>query len=163
MAGFKILFFLPAVMVSATAFGSQVAVDVKLSPAGSFKAETAKITGSATKTADGVVAENIVVDATTFKTGISLRDEHFKKRLQTDKFPQIKLVKAVGKEGKGKARIEIMGMTKDYAGTYTVDGNTIKAQFPVKLPDLKITDVKYMGVGVKDEVVIHVDIPIAGK
>jgi hypothetical protein len=56
-----------------------------------------------------------------------------------------------------------MGETKDFAGTYDVDGSTLKAQFPVKLSELKITDVRYMGVGVKDEVVIHVELPIAGK
>lgn len=159
----RFLFLISAVSFSAGAFANSVAVDVKLSPAGSFKAESTKITGTATKTADGVMAENIEVDATAFKTGISLRDDHFKKRLKTDKFPKIKLVKALGKNGQGKARIDIMGMTKEYAGTYKIDGNTLKAEFPVKLSELKINDVKYMGVGVKDEVVIHVDLPIAGK
>lgn len=160
---FRFLFFFAAISLSATSYANTVAVDVKLSPAGSFKAESGKVTGTATKTADGVMAENVVVDATAFKTGIALRDEHFKKRLQTDKFPQIKLVKALGKDGKGKARIDIMGMTKEYAGTYKIDGKTLKAEFPVKLPDLKITDVKYMGVGVKDEVVVRVELPIEGK
>lgn len=163
MVVFRILFFVVAVAFSTSALANKVTVDVKLSPAGSFKGENTSVTGTATKTADGVMAENVVIDAAAFKTGIALRDDHLKKRLQNDKFPQIKLLKAVGKGGKGKARIEIMGMTKDYAGSYSVDGSTLKADFPVKLSELKITDVRYMGVGVKDEVVIHVELPIAAK
>lgn len=152
-----------AISLSTAVYASTVTVDVKLSPAGSFVGKAGGVTGSATKTADGVAAENVVIDATAFKTGISLRDDHLKKRLQTDKFPQIKLVKAFGKDGKGKAQIDIMGMTKEYDGTYKIEGDTLKAEFPVKLPELNITDVKYMGIGVKDEILVKVELPIEGE
>lgn len=145
----------------AQAAAGEVAVDVTLSPAGSFKAETKKVTGTASKTADGVVAENIIIDATTLVTGVSLRDDHLKKRLLTQKFPQIKLVKAIGKNGKGKGKIDIMGKSKTVEGTYTVDGGKLNAQFKMKLSDLAISDVSYMGIGVKDEVTVHVSVPIS--
>lgn len=144
----------------ARASAGEVAVDVTLSPAGSFKAETKKISGTAHKTADGVIAENVVIDATTLKTGVSLRDTHLKKRLLTEKFPQIKLVKAVGKDGKGRGIIDIMGTKKNVEGTYTVENNSLNAKFKMKLSDLKITDVNYMGIGVKDEVTVNVSIPL---
>lgn len=146
----------------AQASAGEVAVDVTLVPAGSFKAETKKVTGTAKKTPDGVVAENVVIDATTLVTGVSLRDTHLKKRLLTDKFPQIKLVKAIGKNGTGKGIVEIMGKKKNVDGTYTVDGKNLNAQFKMKLSDLAISDVSYMGIGVKDEVIINVNLPISG-
>lgn len=144
----------------AQASAGEVAVDVTLSPAGSFKAETKKVSGKAHKTADGVVAENVVIDATSLKTGVSLRDSHLKKRLVTEKFPKIKLVKAIGKNGQGKGIIEIMGSKKNVEGTYTIENNQLNAKFKMKLSDLKITDVNYMGIGVKDEVTVNVVLPI---
>lgn len=147
-------------LFSINAFANQVAVDVKLSPAGSFKAETSKVTGSAKKTADGVLAENVVVDVQSLKTGIELRDKHLKDYLKGKEYPQIKLIKATGKGGKGKGVMEIMGMKKEVDGTYEVAGSDLKAQFKMKLSELKITGVKYMGIGVKDEVVIKVNLPL---
>jgi len=144
--------------------GPGVAVDVTLSPAGSFRAETDKVTGTAFKTADGGVgAENVIVDMRTLKTGVSLRDKHTKEHLMVEKFPQAKLLKATGKDGKGEAMVEIKGVQKKVTGTYKVEGNLLKAQFPVHLPDLDIKGIRYMGVGVKEDVVVNVILPIAAR
>jgi len=148
------------ILFSANSFASNVAVDVKLSPAGSFKAETTKVTGTAKKAGDGYTAENVVVEVNALKTGIELRDKHMKDYMKSKEFPQVKLVKASGKGGKGKGTVEIMGMKKEVDGTYEVAGNDLKAQFKMKLSDLNITGVKYMGIGVKDEVVVNVNLPI---
>lgn len=145
----------------AQAHAGDVTIDVTLSPAGSFKAETKKVSGTAQKTADGVVAENVVIDASSLTTGISLRDDHLKKRLLTGQFPQVKLVKAVGKNGKGKGIMEIMGKKKNIEGTYKIEGNQLNAEFNLSLQDLEIKDVRYMTVGVKDKVTIHVNLPLA--
>ncbi|MBX3020230.1 MAG: YceI family protein [Bdellovibrionales bacterium] len=142
-------------------FAANVEIDVTLSPAGSYKATTKKVTGSAWKTADGgVAAENVAIDMRTLSTGIGLRDKHTKEHLMVGKFPQAKLVKASGKDGKGTATIEIKGMKVDVAGTYKVDGNTLHAEFPMQLSNLEIKDVRYMGVGVKDTVKVHLEIPL---
>ncbi len=148
---------------SSLAFANQVAVDVVLSPAGSFKARTSKVSGIAYKTADGVAAENVVIDATTLETGVALRDKHLKEHLLTQKYPQIKLLKAIGKNGQGKGEVEIMGKKQPVNGTYKIDGEMLKAQFKMKLTDLEIKGVRYMGVGVKDEVNVSVDLPIKAK
>ncbi|MCC6138864.1 MAG: YceI family protein [Bdellovibrionaceae bacterium] len=145
---------------SANAQNVGAVVDVKLSPAGSFKGETSKVTGSAQKTADGVTAENIEVDLTSLKTGVDLRDKHTKERLMVDKHPKAKLIKAEGKGGKGKATIEIKGIQKEVTGTYKIAGNMLQAQFKMLLSDLDIKNVRYMGVGAKDEVIISVTVPI---
>lgn len=138
-----------------------VVIDVLLSPTGSYKAKTQKVTGSAKKTPDGgVIAENVVVDMQSIKTGIGLRDKHTKERLKTDKFKEAKLIKATGKDGKGTGEMEIMGKKQKVEGTYKIEGNMLKADFPMNLKDLDIKDVRYMGVGVKDKVVVHVELPI---
>lgn len=152
--------FITLFYFSVNAQNAGVIVDVKLSPAGSFKAETMKVKGTATKTADGVKAENIEVDINSLKTGIELRDKHLKERLMSDKHPVAKLIKAEGKGGKGKATVEIKGMQKEVTGTYKISGNTLQAQFKMSLADLEIKDVRYMGVGAKDEVVINVSLPV---
>ncbi len=138
-------------------------IDVNLSPAGSYKAKTTNVEGSAQKTDAGVSAEGIIVDLDTLKTGIGLRDKHTKDRLLTSKYPKAKLVKATGKDGKGEGLIEVRGKKQKVQGTYKVEGETLKAEFPMKLSDLDIKDVRYMGVGVKDTVVVHVTVPLNKK
>jgi ABC-type transport system involved in cytochrome bd biosynthesis fused ATPase/permease subunit len=142
---------------------SEVRIDVKLSPAGSFVAETKKVKGYAYKTKTGVAAENVEVEVNSLTTGISLRDKHLKERLLSKKFPKAKLIKAVGKNGVGKASIEIKGIKKTYSGTYTIDGSNLNAKFDINLPDLKITDVSYMGVGVNDKVTVNITLPLKNK
>ncbi len=142
---------------------AEVKVDVRLSPAGSFVAETKKVKGYAYKTKSGVAAENVEVDITSITTGMSLRDKHLKERLLTKKFPKAKLIKAVGKNGVGKASIQIKGIKRTYSGTYKIEGSSLQASFDVNLPDLKINDVKYMGVGVKDVVTVNITLPLRNK
>lgn len=143
------------------AFAGSLQIDVALSPAGSFKAETQKVNGTAYRTADGIAAKDVTVDLKSLSTGIALRDKHTKERLQVEKFPQAKLIKASGKDGKGTATIEVSGKIKEVAGTYKIDGHTLKAEFPMKLSDLAITGVRYMAVGVKDDVKVHIDLPLS--
>lgn len=152
--------FLPVMALA----DSNAAVEVVLNPAGSFRGETKKVTGFAYKTSDGgVAAENVQVDLRSLATGIGLRDTHTKKRLETGKYPYAKLIKATGKGGVGKALVEIKGIKREVTGTYKIVGNELQAEFPMQLKDLKITDVNYMGVGVENEVKLHVNIPIKEK
>lgn len=159
------LFIVTVALMSSLAWadGSAV-VAVTLSPAGSFKGKSTKVTGNAYKTADGgVAAENIQVDLRGIKTGIELRDKHTKKHLEADKYPYAKLIKASGKGGKGKALIEIKGIKREVEGTYKVEGSTLMAEFKLHLPDVKITDISYMSVGVEDDVTIDVSVPLKDK
>lgn len=146
---------------SITALGEgSASVDVILKPAGSFKGNTSKVKGFAKKTADGFVAENVLVDLKSLNTGIALRDKHMKDRLMTDKYPVAKLIKASGRDGKGTAIIEVKGKKQEVKGTYEVKGNMLEAKFDMNLPALDIKDIRYMGVGVKDDVTVHVSLPI---
>lgn len=152
--------FTAALLFSINLWAQQVTVDVVLNPMGNFKAKTESISGNAVVTGGDVSAQNIKVDLRTLKTGIELRDKHTQKHLHTDKFPEAILSIGKGKNGKGVGRIKINGEEKEFKGTYKIVGKNVEADFTLSLPDFKITDINYMGVGVEDEVKIHVVLPI---
>lgn len=146
--------------VFAMANGSAV-VDVALTPAGDFKAKTEDVKGVAVMKGDTVTAENVVVNLKNLKTGLSLRDKHAREKyLEVSKYPEMTLVKAIGKGGKGRGLIKYRGVQKEVQGTYSISGNILKAEFPMKLSDFNIKGIKYMGVGVDDEVKVNVQLPV---
>jgi len=152
--------FMLTVFATSFAFAQEAKVSVKLSPAGSFVGKTNQVKGVVQKSGEGFSAQNIIVSLKSLKTGIELRDQHTLKHLEVDKYPDAVLVKASGSGGKGTGIIRIKGIEKNISGTYTVSGQNIKAEFPLQLSDFKITGIKYMGVGVKDQVTVEIDIPV---
>ncbi len=138
-----------------------IEVLVNLSPAGSFKVETSRIKGAAISNSPDVLAKGITVDMRTLKTGNTLRDKHTKERLQVDKYPTAKLVMAKGKDGKGSAVISLMGQERSVEGDYKIiDNRWLVAKFKMSLQELEITNVRYMGVGAKDEITVQVTVPL---
>jgi polyisoprenoid-binding protein YceI len=144
-----------------SAFAQSVVFDVTLNPMGDFKAKTNQIKGSAQVKGDTVTAQNIVVNMKSLKTGVDLRDKHTQKYLETEKYPTATLVSAIGKGGKGKAKIKIKDKVVEASGTYKIEGSLLKAEFVVKASDIGIKDVNYMGVGTEDDVKVHVEVPVS--
>ena len=151
---------LSVLLLTSSVYGAEAVVDIKLSPAGNFSAKTSAVSGFAKKVGNKVTAENIIVDLKTLKTGIGLRDEHTLKYLDVQKFPQAILVKAAGENGQGTGIIKIKGIEKPIKGTFKLSGSELVAQFPIKLSDFKIEGIRYMGVGVKDQALIKVQVPV---
>jgi polyisoprenoid-binding protein YceI len=147
-------------LLSSFAFAQSATVDVSLTPAGSFKIKSSDVRGFAQQTGDSVSAKNISVGLKNLQTGISLRDTHTKKHLEVEKYPDAVLVEAKGKGGKGEGLIKIKGIQKKFTGTYKIDGNNLVASFTLKGSDFKIDNVKYMGVGVEDDLNVTVTVPI---
>ncbi len=141
-------------------YGRSVDIKVTLSPTGSFVAHTSSITGEVLLKGDRVSSNNIKIKMDTFETGIGLRDKHFKKYVEAEKYPQAILIMAEGSQGKGKGTIQVKGKEKPVAGTYKVVGQELEATFPVKASDFGITDISYMGVGVEDDLVVVVKVPV---
>ncbi len=137
-----------------------VEVTVKLSPVGSYVAKTSSVEGNVTVEGGKVKATMIKVLTKSLKTGIELRDKHTIERLQADKFPEITLVSGEGELGKGKGVIKIKGIEKKIVGNYKVEGGKVKADFKLSLKDFGIEKVRYLGVGVKDEVEVKVQLPV---
>ncbi|GIL17953.1 MAG: hypothetical protein BroJett040_17040 [Oligoflexia bacterium] len=151
---------LSLVLVSVQSFAQEAVVDVSLKPAGSFRGKTTELKGFATVKGDSVEAKDIVVDLRHLETGIELRDEHTRKHLDVTKFPQAVLVSATGKGGVGEGLIRIRGVEKKINGNYELDGKKLIAKFKLKLSDFNITGIRYMGVGVADEVSLVVQVLI---
>ncbi len=147
-------------VLTSTAYAQEAVVDVTLNPMGDFKAKTRDVQGSAVVKGDEIFAQNIVVNLKTLKTGVELRDTHTQKHLDSTKFPTAVLVSAQGKGGKGVGKIRIRGVEKEISGSYKISGKTLIAEFDLNIADFGIKDINYMGVGVEDEVKLHVSIPI---
>lgn len=133
-------------------------VMVSLSPAGSFEVVGNKFKGgSIVKKEVGLTLDKMIVPADSLKTGVDLRDEHLHKRLKGDVV--IDSGTAVG--GKGKAFITLAGVRKQVEFTYDhSDAKMIRVQLHLSLREFAITDINYMGVGVKDDVTIEAILPV---
>lgn len=149
-----------ALGISLNVQAQSVTVDVVLNPMGDFKGKTSDVKGFATVKGDEVSAENIVVNLKSLKTGVELRDKHTQKYLETSKYPEAVLISATGKGGKGTGKIKIRGKEQDISGTYKIVGKKLNAEFKLNLPDFDIKDINYMGVGVEDEITLHVSVPV---
>ncbi len=160
----KFLAAIVLILSSLNASAARVSFVATLSPAGSFTAVNTSVQGSAKQLPDGSVsADNVQIKMNQFKTGIELRDKHTAEHLQVEKFPTGELVFAKGKNGKGAGKIRIMGKQQPVSGEYEIKDKILVAHFIVKISDFGIGRVKYLGVGVKDEIQVTVEIPVVSK
>lgn len=143
--------FLVLLMNVATAH--EVTVKVALSPAGNFEAKSDKVKGEVKKDGTKFTAENLWVKVEELKTGITLRDEHFHKHLNFEKFPKITFTQVSAADGKGTGTLTVNEVKKPVNFTYKNVGPTkIEATFKVKPSEFKLKAAEYMGIGVTDEV-----------
>jgi polyisoprenoid-binding protein YceI len=156
----KIILLALMSIYSSFSLAQTATADIKLRPAGSFKVTSKEVKGFAVKKGDGYEAQNIVVGLKNVETGISLRDQHTRKHLEVEKYPEAVLVSAKGQAGKGEGVIKIHGIEKKISGSYKIENEKMQASFPIKLSDFGLTGIKYMGVGVDDEAVVNVSLPI---
>ncbi len=137
-----------------------ITVDVSLSPAGSFQIKSTKVRGNVTKAGGKISGKDINVSVKSLKTGIELRDEHMHKRLDPKNHKKIIIEQAIGAKGNGVAIINIKGIRKKIKFTYKEMGSMVKANFKLSLKDYKISDLRYMGVGVEDEISVTALVPL---
>ena len=146
---------------SAWADGS-VEIAVSLSPAGSFTAQSAQVKGQAEKIgADSYSARDVTLEVSTLKTGIELRDKHMRdKYFEAQKYPKATLKSGKGQDGRFEGALEVHGKTTKVSGDYTVSGHDVVGKFKTKLSDYGISEPRYLGVGVEDEVEVTVKLPV---
>lgn len=145
------------------AHAGQVEASVVVNPVGDFTAEFKGIDGFAYVDGDGFKADAFVIPWSKVDTGMSVRNKHTKEYFHADKYPNIEVMQAIGKGGKGVAKIKMNGEEQIVKGTYTKDGNNIVAEFPVTLSKFKVTNINFKGAGVQDEVKVKVTVPIKAK
>jgi hypothetical protein len=162
--------------------GADVSVLCPLTIGGSFEAKTKAISGEVTvpsviRTAStgGTSAlgphsidDYVLVDLKTLQTGIGLRDNHMKnKYLEVERGPDfsharlanLRLERLDGKTT-FQGVLTLHGQTKPVTGTADIkpegDGYRVTASFPVRVSEFGIPEPSYLGVGVKDEVIVRV-------
>lgn len=146
-----------SLIFQAQLFSKEVNVDVTLNPAGSFQAKTDKVKGDISIKNGELKAKKISIRVDHLKTEMELRDKHLKEKLESKRYPTIKVYNVSGKNGSGQAQIKIKDVKKDISFNYTkTSSGEYQASFPLSLKDFGIEGINYMGVGVNDEVIVKV-------
>lgn len=147
----KIVFIMS--LLSFNLAAHELKVKMSLSPAGSFEATSSKLKGAVVKKDNIFTAENLWVKVEELKTGIDLRDEHFHKHLNYEKFPKITLTQISASNGKGAGILVVNDIKKPVNFVYKMSApNKLEASFKVKPSEFKLKEAKYMEIGVDDEV-----------
>ncbi len=118
--------------------------------------------GKGTKKGDSYSAAELKVPVDSLKTGVGMRDDQLKKTLNSKKYPYIIVKNVKASAGKGTATIMINGITKPVSYTFKDSGSgTAVATFKLNLPDFKLENINFKGVGVEDEVEVNATVPYA--
>jgi len=147
---------------------AEVTVTCPLTIGGSFEAKTTAMSGSVTPDSNGAVKGTFVVELIKLETGISLRDRHLRNNylevqkgadFAVAKFDNIKIQKLSGKTT-FSGTMTLHGQQRDISGTADLQqdgkGYKVDATFPLKISAFQIPEPTYLGVGVSDEITIHV-------
>jgi polyisoprenoid-binding protein YceI len=159
---------------------ADVRVMCPMTVGGSFDVKTNALSGSVSASASRSTAldGSLAVDLHTLDTGISLRNEHLRQQyLEVDKAPgydqavlteiQLQGLNPDAPQGRGSfnGSLTLHGVTKPVTGPIEVRkagaGLQVKASFPVRLADYAIPAPRYLGVGVKDTVLVNVTFSVA--
>lgn len=116
------------------------------------------------KKAAGKVSGTFKVKVADFKTGIALRDEHFRKFLETDKFPfaTFSLSEVEQKDGKTpfSGSLELHGKSAPFTGQAEFKGSQVSISGKLKLTDFGLTPPEYKLAKVSDVVEVKVEITL---
>lgn len=146
----------------------QVTATLPMTIGGSFEAKTTALSGTLTPAAAGSINGAVLIELSTFETGISLRDRHLRNNYfevqRGAEFAVAKLenIKVERLSGKSTFRGTLMlhGVRREISGTADVQSNgrgyRLNATFPLRISDFKIPEPQYLGVGVTDEISIQV-------
>lgn len=156
MQRFALLFAL----ISAPALAKTVSGDVSFSAKAvpgflTIDGKGAHVTGAV----DDKGAGTLTVKLDDFDTGLELRNEHMKRKyLETQRFPEARLVVKSVKDGAFDGDLTLKGQTKPVHGLVRVQGGKLHAGFAIKLSDFSAIGVPtFKGVGVQDDVAISVE------
>ncbi len=152
-----------------------VRVVCRLTVGGSFEARTSTLSGmlGAPSRAGEPMSGELAVDLNTLNTGIRLRDEHLRDNyLETGRGPgythavlsniQVTGMDLESRAGRGTFTgiLQLHGTTRQVAGQIELRQSgglpRVRATFPVLLPEFDIASPRYLGIGVRDEVVVNV-------
>lgn len=156
-------YLLLILFLNANLAAKEISVYVTFSPSGSFKAVSEDFSGRVISKEGKVFAKKVKVRVKSFKTGVGLRDEHFQKHLKGKKHPQIYITNVSGEKGTASGDIYVAGIKKSIKMKYKIKNGLLLASFSLNTQDFKLKKVKYLGLGVNENVKISVEMPIDEK
>jgi hypothetical protein len=154
--------FLIATPFTALAEGT-IQIAVKLTPAGSFVAKSDRLKGDLARNGGDITSAKLSVALDSFKTGMSLRDEHFCKHLGCEAQPKAVLTGMKASGGKGSGSLELNGVKKDISFQYEEKDSNFVAKFDLNSTDFKMIKAKYLGIEVAETVSVEVRVPAPKK
>lgn len=153
---------------------AEVTIVCPLTVGGSFEAKSKDLRGEVVARGDqpGAIDGALHVNLQTLSTGIGLRDRHMRDNyLEVQKGPeyatatleQIRIERLQGTTTlKGVLRLH--GQRREISGTAAMkeqDGRIrVQAQFPLKVSEFEIPKPSYLGVGMRDEIEIKVNMTV---
>ncbi len=158
------LIYLSLLLIPIQSFAEgSIQIAVKLTPAGSFVAKSERLKGDLVRNQGEFSSQKLSVSIDSFKTGMSLRDEHFCKHLGCETQPKAVLSAVKASSGKGTGSLELNGVKRDISFNYEDKDSVIVAKFELNSADFKMPHAKYLGVEVSDIVLVEVRIPAPKK
>ncbi len=152
----------------------EVTIVCPLTVGGSFEAKSRDVRGQVVTRADqpGAIDGALHVNLQTLSTGIGLRDRHMRENyLEVQKGPeyatatleQIRVERLAGATTL-KGVLLLHGQRREVSGTAAMkeqDGRIrVQAQFALKVSEFEIPKPSYLGVGVRDEIQIRVNMTV---
>ncbi len=153
----------------------QVKVICTMTVGGAFEAKTTALAGTLTPAADASPMEgSLALDLRTLDTGIGLRNDHMRNEyLEVGKGPgyQTAVLSEISLSGKNPDSVQgrtpftamllLHGVSRPVSGQAEIrrEGDSathVEASFPVALSDYGITKPQYLGIGVRNDVLVKV-------
>jgi polyisoprenoid-binding protein YceI len=153
---------------------AEVTIVCPLTVGGSFEAKSKDVKGEVVARADqpGAIDGALHVNLQTLATGIGLRDRHMRENyLEVQKGPEyatatLEQIRVERLEGATtlKGILLLHGQRREVSGTAAIkeqDGRLrVQAQFPLKVSEFEIPKPTYLGVGVRDEIQVKVNMTV---
>lgn len=159
----RVLTFLTVLGLGFSVTAGELKAFVAVSPVGDFVAEMNGYNAKVNVKGDAYSTEKFTIPWSSISTGMGLRDKHTLKYVNADKYPNIEVTHALGKAGRGVAKIKMNNVEKIIKGNYSVQGSSLVAEFSIILSEFNIKDINFKGAGVNDEVKVKMTVPIASK
>jgi len=151
---------------------ASIVVTCPMTIGGSFETRTTALAGelALVPEAAGSVRGTLTVNLKTLKTGISLRDTHLRDHfLEVDRGPEFAVatlneirINNLNGPGHFSGKLMVHGVAREVSGTATVRrdsrGFRVDASFPLRVSDFQISRPSYLGVGVTDDIQVHVNL-----
>jgi polyisoprenoid-binding protein YceI len=137
------------------AHADSIEAELKLSPAGGFKATTTEIESDLKRgPKKELLITQVQFTVVSLKTGIKLRDDHLHRFLQKDAHPKLTLSQIRIGPGQGTGQLTLAGQTKPIKFRVIDEGRVAKFDFVLVPTEFGLKPVSYLGIKVKDRVQI---------